>query len=190
MENNKFNPRFGMIALMIVAAAASRFMPHPPNFTPIAGMGLFGAAYFAKKYWAYLIPFLALWGSDLILNNVVYAEFQNGFTWITANSLWTFLAFGLIIFMGSNILKKISFPKVLGASVAGSLIFFLISNFGSWYAYGMYPLNASGLMMAYEAGLPFFWNTLAGDLVYVSVLFGGFELAKDIYPSLALEDKT
>ncbi|HFC00275.1 MAG TPA: hypothetical protein ENJ53_05675 [Phaeodactylibacter sp.] len=186
MENNKFNPRFGMIVLMIVAAAASRFLPHPPNFTPIAGMGLFGAAYFSKKYWAYLIPFLALWGSDLILNNVVYAEFQNGFTWFSSFQIWTFLAFGLVIFMGSNVLKKITLPKVLGASVTGSLIFFLLTNFGTWFTSGMYPLNATGLIAAYGAGLPYFWNTLAGDLVYVGVLFGGFELAKNIYPSLAL----
>ena len=129
MANNKFNPKFGIIVLMVVAAAATRFMPHHPNFTPIGGMALFGAAHFAKKYWAYLIPFLALWLSDLILNNVVYSS-PDGFTWITSFGLWNFAAFGMIVFLGSNILKKINLPNIIGASVIGSLVFFLITNFG------------------------------------------------------------
>ena len=188
MANNKFNPRFGIIVLMIVAAAATRFMPHPPNFTPIGGMALFGAAHFAKKYWAYLIPFLALWFSDLVLNNVVYAEYQTGFTLITSFALFNFLAFGLIVLMGSNVLKKINLKSVVGASVSASLIFFLVSNFGAWYAdpFNMFADNFAGLTTAYAAGLPLFWNTLAGDLVYVGVLFGGFELVKNAYPSLSL----
>jgi len=188
MANNKFNPKFGIIVLMVVAAAATRFMPHPPNFTPIGGMALFGAAHFAKKYWAYLIPFLALWLSDLILNNVVYSS-PDGFTWITSFGLWNFAAFGMIVFLGSNILKKINLPNIIGASVIGSLVFFLITNFGIWASdpLNMYADNIAGLTAAVAAGLPFFWNTLAGDIVYVGVLFGGYEIAKNIYPSLGLK---
>lgn len=188
MANNKFNPKFGIIVLMVVAAAATRFMPHPPNFTPIGGMALFGAAHFAKKYWAYLIPFLALWLSDLILNNVVYSS-PDGFTWITSFGLWNFAAFGMIVFLGSNILKKINLPNIIGASVIGSLVFFLITNFGVWASdpLNMYADNIAGLTAAVAAGLPFFWNTLAGDIVYVGVLFGGYEIAKNMYPSLGLK---
>ena len=188
MANNKFNPKFGIIVLMVVAAAATRFMPHPPNFTPIGGMALFGAAHFAKKYWAYLIPFLALWLSDLILNNVVYSS-PDGFTWITSFGLWNFAAFGIIVFLGSNILKKINLPNIIGASVIGSLVFFLITNFGVWASdpLNMYADNIAGLTAAVAAGLPFFWNTLAGDIVYVGVLFGGYEIAKNMYPSLGLK---
>ena len=188
MANNKFNPKFGIIVLMVVAAAATRFMPHPPNFTPIGGMALFGAAHFAKKYWAYLIPFLALWLSDLILNNVVYSS-PDGFTWITSFGLWNFAAFGMIVFLGSNILKKINLPNIIGASVIGSLVFFLITNFGVWASdpLNMYADNIAGLTAAVAAGLPFFWNTLAGDIVYVGVLFGGYEIAKNIYQSLGLK---
>lgn len=189
MENNKFNPKFGIIVLMILAAAATRFMPHPPNFTPIGGMALFAAAHFAKKYWAYLIPFITLWVSDLVMNNVVYAEYQTGFTWITSFAIFNFLAFGLIVLMGSKVLKKISLPKVIGASVTGSLIFFLITNFGAWFAdpFNMYADNFAGLTTAIAAGLPLFWNTLAGDLVYVGVLFGGFELVRNVYPNLTMD---
>jgi hypothetical protein len=187
MANNKFNPRFGIIVLMIVAAAATRFMPHPPNFTPIGGMALFGAAHFAKKYWAYLIPFITLWVSDLVMNNVVYAEYQTGFTWFTTFGMVNFLAFGLIVLMGSGVLKKINLKSVIGASLAGSMIFFLVSNFGVWLTSPVaYASGFSGLVATMSAGVPFFWNTLAGDLVYAGILFGGFELAKNMYPSLSL----
>lgn len=187
-KSNLINPRFGVIALMIILAAASRFLPHPPNFTPIGGMALFGAAFFAKKYWAYIIPFLALWASDLILNNVVYAAYHEGFVLMPTYALWTYLAFGLMILMGSKLLKKITIPNVLIGAVSASMIFFLVTNFGAWYAdpFHMFADDASGLVAALAAGLPYFWNTLAGDLVYASILFGSFALIKNTYPTLTL----
>ena len=194
MNNNqttspsKVNLRFGVIAIMILVAALSRLLPHPPNVTPIGGMALFGAAYFAKKYWAYIIPFLALWISDLILNNVVYASGFEGFTIFPSYAIWTYLAFGLIIFLGVKLLKKINLPNVIGMSVTASLLFYLITNFGAWYfdSLNLYADNFGGLLAYLSAGLPFFWNTLAGDLFFVGVLFGGFELIKNTYPTLAL----
>jgi len=187
-NTNKFKPRFGMIVFMIVAAAASRFLPHPPNFTPLGGMALFGAAYFTKKYWAFLIPFAALWFSDIILNNVVYAQYQEGFTLMPSYAIWTYVAFGAMILMGSQVLRKINIPTVVGASVAASLLFFFITNFGAWYLdpFHMFADDISGLGVALTAGLPFFWNTLAGDLVYVGAMFGGFEIIKNVYPQFTL----
>ncbi len=78
----KFKPDFRLIVLtlIILAAAICRLIPHPPNFTPIGGMALFGAAYFSRKYLAFLIPFAILWISDLVLNNFVYTSFaESGF---------------------------------------------------------------------------------------------------------------
>ena len=68
--NQKINLKTGVVIAMILTATLSRFIPHPPNFTPIGAMSLFGAAYFGRKYLALLIPFLALWLSDLALNNI------------------------------------------------------------------------------------------------------------------------
>jgi hypothetical protein len=77
--------------------------------------------------------------------------------------------------------------SVIGASLAGSMIFFLVSNFGVWLTSPVaYASGFSGLVATMSAGVPFFWNTLAGDLVYAGILFGGFELAKNMYPSLSL----
>ena len=185
MSKRNISLRFGLIVLMIVLAAASRFMPHPPNFTPIGAMGLFGAAYFTKKYWAFLIPLLALWFSDLILNNVVYAQYYDSFQWM--GNVWVYLAFALVVVLGFGLLKKVSPKNLLGASLAASVIFFLITNFASWLMpISPYPATFSGLMACYTAGIPFFWNTLAGDLFFTAVLFGSFELVQYRFPQLAL----
>lgn len=184
--NQKMNIRFGVIVLLIVAAALSRLLPHPYNFTPIGAMGLFGAAHFTKRYMAFVVPFAAMWLSDLILNNVVYAnmypEYYNGFQWFGNTSVY--LSFGLIIILGFVLLRKIKVVNVLLASLAASVLFFLITNFAVWMGSLAYPQNAIGLMTCYAAGLPFFGNTLLGDLFYSGVLFGAFELLKARFPKL------
>ena len=188
MNKKTYNLRFGIVALMVLVAAMSRLLPHPPNFTAVGATALFGAAYFAKKYWAFLIPFLALWISDLILNNVVYGAFYEGFTMFSSYMIWNYVAFGLIIVLGSSVLKKIKPLNLLGASLGASAIFFLLTNLGVWYsgAGNIYPDNFAGLMAAYAAGLPYFLNTIVGDLFYVGVMFGAFELVKQRYPNLAI----
>jgi hypothetical protein len=169
-----------IISALIIIAALSRFIPHPPNFTPIGGIALFGAAHFTKKYWAFIIPFIGLWASDLILNNVVYAQYFDGFVLFSPSFYWTVAAFATIVLIMSNtnLLKEIKPMKLLGASLMASVIFFLVSNFGSWMSGAMYPKTFAGLMTCYTAGIPFFWNTLAGDLFYVTSLFGIFEVYK------------
>jgi hypothetical protein len=186
MMKEKISLRTGMIALFILFAALSRFLPHPPNFTPIGGMALFGAAYFSRKYLAFLIPIAAMWLSDLALNNLVYAkaypEFYGGFSWF--GSVYVYAGFILIVLMGMSLLKKVTPVHLLGASLTASVIFFLITNFGSWLADPLYPKNATGLASAYIAGIPFFWNTLLGDLFYTAVLFGGFALVGKRFPQI------
>lgn len=185
-KKNNLNLRFGIIALLIVLAASSRFLLLPiPNVSPIGAMGLFGAAYFAKKYWAFIIPIAALWMSDLFLNNVVYAQYYESFQWI--GNVWVYLGFIAIVLLGMGMLKKISAGRLFGASLLASTLFFLLTNFGAWLMpHGLYPYNFSGLMACYAAGIPYFWNTLAGDLFFVSVLFGSFELLKYRFPQLAM----
>lgn len=186
--NKSINIRFGIIALLVLVAALSRLLPHPYNFTPIGAMGLFGAAYFSKRYLAFLVPFAAMWVSDLILNNVVYAkmypEFYNGFQWWGHASVY--LSFGVIVMLGFVLLRKARVVNVLIASLLASIVFFLITNFAVWMGSPMYPQNAVGLIACYAAGLPFFGNTLLGDLFYSGVLFGAFELLKVRFPKLVV----
>ncbi|MCB0571763.1 MAG: hypothetical protein KDC66_18470 [Phaeodactylibacter sp.] len=188
--SNKIQIRFGIITLMILAAALSRLLPHPYNFTPIGAIGLFGAAHFSKKQYSFIIPFAALWLSDLLLNNLVYARmypqfYQEGFVWFSQLAVGVYLGFALIIGMGIVLLRKVQVPNLLAASILASTVFFLVTNFGSWMADPMYPKTATGLTAAYAAGLPFFWNTLLGDLFYTAVLFGAYEWAQRRIPALA-----
>lgn len=183
--NFQFDRKALIVAIMVVIAAMSRLLPHPPNFTPIGGMALFGAAYFAKKYWAFLIPLLALWISDMVLNNVVYAAYFDGFSWMGIPMVYA--AMILIVCLGKVLLKKIKTTNILVASVLASTIFFLVTNLGSWWMDPIYPKTIIGVVEAYVAGIPFFWNTLAGDLFFSAVLFGGFELIKRVYPQLTVK---
>lgn len=184
--NGKINLRIGVLFLIILVAAASRLLPHPHNVTPVGALGLFGAAYFSRKYLAFLAPFAAMWLSDLLLNNLVYArmypDLYEGFAWF--GNPWVYLSFGLIVLLGFGLLRKIKWSTLLGASLSASILFFLITNFGTWLSTPLYPKTAAGLISCYAMGIPFFWNTLLGDLFFTGLLFGAFEWAQMKFPVL------
>lgn len=182
--SNKIQVKNSILITIIGLAALSRLLPHPPNFTPLGAMAIFGAAYFSKRYLVFLVPLAALWISNLLLDNLLYAklypEFYAGFTWF--GNAWTYLGIALIAVLAMITLKKVSVPALFGTSIGASVLFFLVSNFGSWIGSPFYPQNIGGLMASYGAGLPFFWSTLAGDLFFTGVLFGGFYLIRQNYP--------
>ena len=149
-----------LILSMIVLGVASRLLPHPPNFAPITGIALFAASKLNKKIVAFIVPLFCLFITDLIL----------GISWI---NLFVYTAFGMISLIGMY--KKVSVPIVLGSS----LLFFVVSNFGVWLL--AYPLTIEGLLTCFTLAIPFFWNTLAGDLVYTAVLFYSFSTIKKTY---------
>jgi len=163
--------RFGALLSAIVAAAALRLVPHPPNFTPIDAMALFSGAYLGRRALAFVVPLSAMVLSDAVLG------FYSGF-WIT------YLAFALVVLLGCVALPRVSPLRVAGAAVASSVVFFVVSNFGTWALGGMYPHTFSGLTGCYVAAIPFFRNTLAGDLFYATLLFGGFRVAELLVPQL------
>ena len=187
MEKTKITLRFGVISVIIILAAMSRLIPHPANFTPIGGMALFGAAYYSKRYWVFIIPLVSMWLADLVLNNVVYARYFDHFVWFYQGCYWTYGAFILIGLIGIVTLKKTRVQNIILASLLASIVFFLVSNYGVWASATMYPKDFSGLITCYTAGLPFFKNTLLGDLVYTGVLFGAFEFAQRRIPALQLQ---
>ena len=152
---------YTIILSMIVLAVASRLLPHPPNFAPITGIALFAAAKLNKKMIAFLVPLFCLFITDLIL----------GIGWI---NLFVYAAFGMISWIGMR-QKKVSIPTVLGSS----LLFFVVSNFGVWLLY--YPTTLEGLIACFTLAIPFFVNTIAGDLVYTAVLFYSFSVIKNTY---------
>ncbi len=174
--NQKHKHEGLILGLFILFAALSRLLPHPPNFTAVGAIALFGGAYFSRRWLAWMVPVLAVWLSDILLNNILYAAYYEGFVLVTKNFLFTALALLLTVLLARFVLKKVSAGRVAGASIGASAIFFLTSNFGVWLISPLYPLNIGGLMASYTAGLPFFLNTLAGDLFFCGVMFGSYAL--------------
>lgn len=168
--------RLLLLTAVILIAAMARLIPHSWNFTPLGGIALFGAAYFKRKYLAFLVPFAALWISDLILNNTVYAQYYSGFYWGGHPGTW--LGFTAVILLGMVMLRRVSAGNIFTAALTGSVTFFLVSNSMAWIGSPVYPQNLSGLLAALFAGLPFFWKTLAGFLLYSGLLFGVYEWSK------------
>jgi hypothetical protein len=76
---------------------------------------------------------------------------------------------------------------VIGYSLVGSVLFFLITNFGVWLGSSMYPQTGAGLIATYVAGIPFFQNTVLGTLFYSSVMFGSFAYLRQRNPALSLQ---
>jgi hypothetical protein len=185
MENKKNTQRFGILALVVLVLIMSRMLPHPPNVTPISAAVLFGGAYFSKRWQSVLMPILAFWISDLLLNNVIYKAYFPTFTWFSSNFYFVAVSFVLMTGLSWFFLKVIKIQNVVLSSLLASLIFFGVTNFGVWAGGGMYPSTGAGLTACYVAGLPFFMNTLAGDLLWSAVLFGGFALAQRRFPVLA-----
>jgi hypothetical protein len=182
MSTKAIKPGSIFIVLVILMGAVFRFLPHWPNFTPIAAMALFGGTYLGKKYLAFIIPFAALLISDLIIG--FYPQ------------MWAiYLAFGMTVIMGFYLREKATTIRILGAAFASSLLFFLITNFAVWAGNTFYPQNFSGLITCYVAGLAFFnngtsgisffLNEFFGTVIYSGVFFGSYYMAKRWIPAFA-----
>ncbi len=157
---------------LIAAAISTRFIPHYPNFTAMGAAALFGGVVFKDHFKAFLIPLLALFLSDLVLNNVVYAAYNEGFTFFTEGFYWIYGAFILTVIMGKYATNGFKILPLLATGVASALVFYLLTNFGSWLGNPLYPQNIGGLMASYAAGLPFLVSQAAGTIVYGAVMFG------------------
>jgi hypothetical protein len=163
-----------LVALLsaIVVAAGLRLVPHPPNFTPIGAMALFSGAYLGRRAIAFAAPLGALLLSDLVLG------FYHG-------QATVYFSVALIVMIGMAALTRVSAVRVGAAAIASSVLFFVITNFGVWLFSGFYPRTFVGLEACYVAAIPFFQNTVAGDLFYATLLFGGFRIAELLVPRLA-----
>ena len=171
MQTQHLKTRMITITAIIFALALFRLLPHLPNVSPVAAMALFGGAYFADKRMAFIVPFLALFISDLVLG-------------LHNSMIFVYAGFALTVVIGFRLQKRVNVTNTAFAVVASSVLFFLLTNFGAWLTSGLYAKTAAGLMQAYVAGIPFFQNSLLGNLVYAAVIFGGYHLLQKNITSL------
>ncbi|NUN04833.1 MAG: hypothetical protein HUU57_03630 [Bdellovibrio sp.] len=160
-----------VLALMVLAAAFSRLIPHPWNFTAVGAMALFAGAYFSAKKHSLIVPLAALFLSDLFL----------GFH---ATLVFVYLAFSLVVTLGWSLREQTSPARIAAFSVLTSALFFVVSNFGVWITGGMYAFSLQGLAECFVAAIPFFGNQIYGDLFFSAILFGSYETLKNIVPEL------
>ena len=155
---------FTIVAAFIFIGVIFRFLPHPPNFAPIAAIALFGGVYFSRKI-ALILPILAMIISDLFLGF---------YSWrLMAVVYFSFL---ICVFLGFNLKNHKKWYTVLEYSLLGSVIFYLLTNFAVWIFTGWYPKNFEGLIQCYVMAIPFLKNTLLGNLFYASLFFGVYEI--------------
>lgn len=146
---------------LILLGVGSRFLPHLPNATPLVAIALFGGRYLSRRQ-ACAMPLACIIMSDLAigLHDVI------PFTW---GSVLLITGFGVWLRRWRGVVPLVA------ATLASSLLFYLVTNFGTWLsAAHLYPRTWLGLSACYAMGLPFFWNMVLGDLVYVAGMFGTY----------------
>lgn len=153
-----------LVIIVILLAAASRLVKHPFNFTPVAAMAIFAGCYLRKK-WGLILPLGAMFVSDY---------FIGFYDWPVMVSVYLSIALAFVI--GWFLYHHKKWHNVIFAALGSSVIFFVVTNFAVWAFFDWYPHTWQGLVANYTLALPFFRNTLAGDLFYTGVLFGAYEL--------------
>jgi hypothetical protein len=184
---NKFNTRLSVLLGIVFVATISRIMILPKlgyfsNFSPIDSIALFSGCYFSKRWQSVAITILSVLIGDMALSLImggVWTLFYPGF-------YWQYASYILMVLMGSMVSRKMNAVSLLGACVASSLLFFTITNFGTWLSWSLYPKTLSGLSACYVAAIPFLKNTVISDILYSGIFFGVFELAQKKYSSLRL----
>lgn len=151
---------------LVAFAVFARIAPHPANVAPLAAVALFSGAVLPRR-WAVIVPVIAMVVSDLVigLHPLVF---------------YTWGSFAVIALASTRFLSRVSISKVLGSSVAASVLFYLVTNFGVWTQAQMYAMNGQGLVHCYINALPFFRATLLGDLFFSVTLFGLYALAVSV----------
>lgn len=174
MIKQEQSSRFLVLTVLILLAAATRALPihlsNMWNFTAVGALAVFAGAQFNNKGLAFLVPLTAMAVSDIFIGN--------GF------NVAVYLGFIAMVTCGVFIQRKISVANVALASIAGAIVFYLITNFA--FLYPWYPHNLQGIGESYLAGLPFLLNMLIADAIYGTILFGAFYLLERHYPKLAI----
>ena len=159
---------FSVALVLILVGVSLRLLSHPPNFAPIAAIALFGGVYFRKKI------ALALPMTVMIVSDIFIGHYEVGLM------IFVYGSFLVCVILGFWLKKHKKWYTVLGSSVVAAVAFFLLTNFAVWLFAPCYTKNIFGILQCYLMALPFFRNTLLGNLFYVSAFFGAYEMVRSL----------
>jgi hypothetical protein len=181
MNTSKNN--FWLLCFFIAFAAVTRLLPHPSNVTAVGAMALFGGAYFSNRIVAFLVPLAAMICSDIFLEIFFRMGISpsEGFHFALP---FVYLSFGVSVLIGFWIGNKPTVTKTIAGGLVATTVFFIVTNFAVWLE-GYYGHTLQGLVSCYVAAIPYHRNTLIGDAVYITAMFGTYELIKSKLPTLA-----
>jgi hypothetical protein len=158
--------------IFLILGVVVRFIPHPWMFTPVTGSLLFfGARASRRQLW---IPFVVYAASDVLLTRLVYSYP------FTLDHFVAFAWYAGVLWLGTKLRDNAKPLPIVGAALASSVSFFLLTNLASWAWLDMYPKNLSGVLLSYAAGLPFFRHAVEGDLLFTAAMFGTPVLVKTL----------
>jgi hypothetical protein len=161
-----------ILTIILIAAGLRVSGILPFNFSPVAAIALFAGAMFTNRMLAFAAPLTIMLISDLFL----------GFH----DTMWAvYLSLVVVVGIGHLVRQRFSFVNGLIGALAGSVVFFLITNAAVWMAGGLYAPSLAGLLESYTAGLPFYRNSLIGDLFFTTAFLGVYSLATNRFPKLA-----
>src|SRR5262249_21645725 len=137
-EETAMKTRTAVLVSAVLLAAVTRLIPHPPNLAPITAMALFGAAMLSDRRMALLTPLVALFVSDLCIEAMYRLGLMT--TWGIYSGMWvTYTALLVITLMGFLLRGHRTVPAIGGVTLAGSVVFYVVTNFGVWAFGHLYP---------------------------------------------------
>jgi hypothetical protein len=155
-----------LFALLIGLCVAARLLPHPPNFTPLASAALLAGVAFQRRFFAAMVPLAAMAISDV---------FVGSYDPRIMAAVYASLVFP--VFLRHVLGRRLTALRIGTSAVISSAVFFMATNFAVWLFGDIYPSSAAGLLECYAAGLAFLKYTVAGDVFWSGILFGGYKLA-------------
>ena len=171
-QEHKLNSGFTylvILAVLIAMGVAGRLLPHPPNFTPMAAIALFAGFIFVKRYMSVVAVVAAMLLTDYFAFGYLSPE------WFASKSMVVvYLALLFPIVFRGFLQKKLGVFRIAAAALASSSVFFVATNFAVWAFSPMYEKTFAGLVLCYTMAIPFFQNTIAGDMIWSGVIFGSY----------------
>jgi hypothetical protein len=170
IQKSPMKRNFVISIVLILLIVVSRLVPHVWNVAPVAAVALLAGAILPRK-WAFIVPVIGMLLGDFII----------GFYHMPV-MLTVYVSFALMTFVGALLRPEVgsnhtSGVKLIITSLASSTFFFITTNFAVWATADWYPKTWEGLTLCYILALPFFRNTMLGDLVFSGVLFGALAIS-------------